>query len=292
MERPGKPLFRFAAAVGGAVLFAAVSGAAATAPAATLDKIRESGSLTLGIRDDAAPFSSIDQNGKAAGYSISLCDAIADFVRETLDMNGLAIEFVTVSTDDRFDALADGRIDLLCGATTLTLGRREVVDFSLPTFATGSSVLYRAGGPASFTELVGQKVGVRGGTTTDDGLKRALGEAGIEAEVVPVDSHEAGLAALEQGDIAAYFADRAILVMLARQSQSPELLVISRRFFSFEPYALAMRRGDSAFRLMVDRALVRIYSGPAISNIYQAHFGKAKMSDLLRALYTLQRLQE
>lgn len=264
----------------------------AAGQAATLDKIRESGTLKLGVRDDAAPFSYIDKNGKAAGYSVSLCEAIARIIKESPGLNNVAVEYVTVSAEDRFDAIADGRIDLLCGATTLTLKRREIADFSLNTFVTGSSVLYRAGGPASFTVLNGKKVGVRAGTTTADGLKRALDEAGIKAEVVSITSHQAGRTALESGDIAAYFADRAILVMLALQADNPELLVVSRRFFSFEPYALALRHGDSDFRLMVDRALVRIYSSPGIANIYKAHFGNAGMSDLLRAMYTLQRLQE
>lgn len=264
----------------------------AAATASTLDKIRESGSLKLGVREDAAPFSFIGPNGKPSGYSVSLCEAVANVIKESPGLSGLSIDFVTVSAEDRFDALADGRIDLLCGATTVTLKRREAVDFSLKTFVTGSSVLYRAGGPASFTDLNGQKVGVRAGTTTDDGLRRALSEAGIDAEVVPIASHQAGREALEQGEIAAYFADRAILVMLAVRAENPEILVISKRFFSFEPYALALRHGDSAFRLAVDRALARIYRGPGIRQIYKANFGNSRMSDLLRAMYTLENLPD
>ena len=292
MTRRGVSGSRATTVLGLAAFLAAALILPGGAEAATLDKIRDSGTLKLGVREDAAPFSSIGQNGKPAGYTVSLCEAVADVIREGPGLGDLAIEFVTVSAQDRFDALAEGRIDLLCGATTITLKRREAVDFSLKTFVTGASVLYRAGGPASFSELSGQKVGVRAGTTTDDGLKRALGEAGIEAEVVPVASHQAGREALERGDIAAYFADRAILVMLALQSENPEILVISKRFFSFEPYALALRHGDSAFRLTVDRALASIYRSPGIRQIYQAHFGKARMSDLLRAMYTLENLPD
>ena len=283
---------RVVVGLGLAAVLAVVLMAPAGAEATTLDQIRESGSLKLGVRDDAAPFSYIDANGEPAGYTVSLCQAVAGVIRESRGLEDLAVEFVTVSAQDRFDALSDGRIDLLCGATTVTLKRRERVDFSLKTFVTGASVLYRAGGPASFAELSGQKVGVRAGTTTDDGLRQALSEAGINAEVVPIASHQAGREALEKGEIAAYFADRAILVMLALQAENPELLVISQRFFSFEPYALALRHGDSAFRLMVDRALARIYRGPGIRQIYQAHFGKARMSDLLRAMYTLENLPD
>ncbi|NIA70791.1 amino acid ABC transporter substrate-binding protein [Pelagibius litoralis] len=269
--------------------FLAVGLSFATASqAATLDKVRETSGLKLGFRDDAAPFSFADENGRAAGYSVALCAAIGGAVQASLELDQLAVEFVPVTAENRFAALADGRIDLLCGATTVTLQRRAEVDFSLQTFVTGASVLYRSGGPASFTELNGRKVGVRAGTTTDDGLRRALSEAGITAEVVAISSHEAGRDALEAEEIAAYFADRAILIMLARQAKNPERLVLSQRFFSFEPYALALRRGDSDFRLLVDRALVRLYRSKAIGKIYEASFGKARMSDLLRAMYTLQ----
>ena len=284
---------RIAAAL--SIAFALAGGltaAGAAEAASTLETVRESGTLKLGIRDDAPPFSFIDENGQPKGYSVSLCEAVGGIVGSSLGLDNLAVEFVPVTAENRFAALADGRIDLLCGATTVTLERRAKVDFSLQTFVTGASVLYRSDGPANFAALAGRKVGVRAGTTTDDGLRRALSEAGIKADVVAIGSHDAAREALEAGEIAAYFADRAILVMLARQAKNPGQLVLSKRFFSFEPYALAMRRGNSDFRLLVDRALVRLYRGKAIVRIYEDSFGNARMSDLLRAMFTLQSLPD
>jgi ABC-type amino acid transport substrate-binding protein len=262
------------------------------AGAATLDRVRESGTLKIGYREDAAPFSFADKSGLPAGYTLALCDAVLAALRKELQRDDIKPEYVLVTADDRFEAVKSGKIDLLCGATTVTLERRKEVDFSLITFVTGSSVLYRKDGPSNFLELVGKKVGVRAGTTTEDGLKHALQEAGIEAQVVAVQSHEEGRDMLEKGEIEAYFADRAILAMLGAQSTQPENLVLSDRFFSYEPYALALQRGDSDFRLMVDSTLARLYRSQAIGRIYQASFGKAHMSDLLRATYTLQALPE
>ncbi|WP_299615686.1 amino acid ABC transporter substrate-binding protein [Pelagibius sp.] len=284
---------RIAAALTVVVALASGLTAAGVAEAAsTLETVRESGTLKLGVRDDAPPFSFLDENGQPQGYSVSLCEAVGGIVGSSLGLDNLAVAFVPVTAENRFAALADGRIDLLCGATTVTLERRAKVDFSLQTFVTGASVLYRSDGPANFAALAGRRVGVRAGTTTDDGLRRALSEAGIEAEVVAIGSHDAAREALEAGEIAAYFADRAILVMLARQAKNPEQLVLAKRFFSFEPYALAMRRGDPDFRLLVDRALVRLYRGKAIVRIYEDSFGQARMSDLLRAMFTLQSLPD
>lgn len=262
------------------------------AQAATLDRIRDSGVIRLGYREDAAPFSYADQTGLPAGYTVQLCEAVVNAVRMQLQNDAIEIKYILVTSESRFDALQSGDIDLLCGASTVTLERRKAVDFSLITFVTGSSVLYRKDGPANFLDLVGQKVGVRAGTTTEEGLQRALREEGIEAQITAVDSHEAGLHALEAGDIAAYFADRAILAMLGSEAKEPENLVLSNRFFSYEPYALALPLGDSAFRLLVDSTLARLYRSQAIAKIYRANFGNSQMSDLLRATFTLQALPE
>ena len=265
---------------------------AAAATAETLERIRDSGTLKLGYRQDAAPFSFADSEGLPAGYSLALCEVVAKAVRSHLQREDIKVVYVLVTAETRFDAVQSGEIDLLCGASSITLERRKQVDFSLLTFVTGSSVLYRKDGPANFLDLVGQKVGVHGGTTTEEGLIGALQEAGIEAEVVAVESHDEGLRALETGEVAAYFADRAILAMLGREAERQENLVLSDRFFSYEPYALALRRGDSDFRLLVDTALARLYRSQEIGRIYQLNFGNTQMSDLLRATFTLQALPE
>lgn len=262
------------------------------AQAATLDRIRDSGVIRLGYREDAAPFSYADQAGLPAGYTVQICQAVVQTIRARMQNEAIEIKYILVTSEDRFSKLESGEIDLLCGATTVTLERRKSADFSLITFVTGSSVIYRKDGPSNFLDLVGQKVGVRAGTTTEEGLKVALQQEGIEAQTVALESHEAGLGALERGEIAAYFGDRAILAMLGSKAENPENLVLSDRFFSYEPYALAMPYGDNEFRLLVDTTLARLYRTQAIVKLYQANFGNSRMSDLLRATFTLQALPE
>lgn len=239
------------------------------------------------MRTDATAFSFKDQLGEPAGYTVQLCRAVATDLKDQLGLDALSIEYVEVTTEDRFAAITAGRIDLLCGATTVTLARREVVDFSVPTFATGMGVLYRADGPASFQELAGRTIGVRQGTTTEAVLETALTGAGLEATFVGIDSHQHGVEALKDGSIDAYFADRAILIFLALSDPEAANLRVSERLFSHEPYALAMPLGDTAFRLAVDSALSRIFRSEMIDRIYAASFGDIEPGDLLRALYLL-----
>ena len=200
--------------------------------------------------------------------------------------------FVPVGAEDRFTAIRDGTIDLLCGATTATLSRRELVDFSLPTFIDGASVLYLKDGPADFEGLAGHKVGVRGGTTTEEALRNSLKKIGVDAQVVSVTDHKEGLRSLEAGEFSAYFADQGILLFLMLQSQSPDMLRLSGRFFTREPYALALPRGDSAFRLLVDRTLSRLYRTGKVRDYFSNAFGSAKPSKLLEALFVVSALPE
>jgi polar amino acid transport system substrate-binding protein/glutamate/aspartate transport system substrate-binding protein len=261
--------------------------------AQTLERVRDSGVLKIGYRVDAAPYAYKNSIGQPAGYTIELCQAVATDVAAKVGLTELAIEYVPVTTEDRFDAIVEGKIDLLCGATTATLARRELIDFSLFTFIDGAGVLLRADGPERFADLGGEKVGVRAATTTEEALDVTLQRQGIEATVVPVDSHQDGLAKLEAGEITAYFADQAILIFLASRSQDPKGLKLGEGQFTLEPYALAMQRGDSDFRLTVDRSLSRLYRSGEVDRIFKNSFGaNATQSELLRALYVINSLPE
>jgi len=273
---------RYASMIGLAALLLA-----AGAQAQTLERVRESGAFRIGYRTDAAPFAYKDALGEAAGYSVDLCRAVAVNVKQALGLAEIKLDYVPVTTEDRFQAVQDGRIDILCGATTQTLSRRELVDFSLFTFIDGAGVMLRNDGPEDLQGLVGKKIGVHGATTTEQALRNTLAKLSLDAEVVSVASHQDGLAKLRAGEIQAYFADRAILLYLLLQSGAEDLRVADRQF-TFEPYALALTRGDDDFRLLVDTTLSALYRSGQIDAIFGAAFGpKANQSDILRALYVI-----
>ena len=260
--------------------------------AGTLDQIRSSGVFKLGYRTDAAPYAYKNTLGEAAGYSVDLCRAIAASVKQSLGLKDIKIKYVPVTAENRFKAVQNGTIDILCGATTATLSRREQVDFSLGTFIDGASVMMMVDGPGAFEELAGKNVGVRGGTTTEAGLRKTLKKLSVDAVVVPVKSHDDALNQLQKGALSAYFADRAILLHIMLSSPSADKLRVGADYFSFEPYALALKRGDEKFRLAVDRALSRLYREGGIVPIFRNSFGKAEPSDVLRSLYLINALPE
>ena len=168
-----------------------------------------------------------------------------------------------------------------------TAGDRLIVGANL--LVSGASVLVRAelkdlGG---FPELAGRKVGVLVGTTTAQALRGALTALNVKAEVQIFTSHDLGLAALEGGAIDAYFADRELLVGLLKKSAAPDKLAISQGQFTYEPYGLAMRKGEDRLRLAIDRALAQLFASGAAAELVQRNFGRPASQDL-QMIYTIQ----
>ena len=202
----------------------------------------------------------------------------------------IAGEFVPVSSSDRFDALQNNTIDILCGATTKTIARGKLVDFTQLTYATGASLLSLEGsGIEGISTLRGKKVAVAKGTTTLDTLSAKLKESASDAKIVPVDSATAALEALLKGEVDAISADQVVLIGLALTHEGDHKFVIAGEIYSYEPFALAVRRNDSDFRLLADSVLAGINRSGQIKKIYGKWIGEftQEMPPLLEALYLL-----
>ncbi len=260
-------------------------------PPGTLDQIRESGKIRIGYRQSEPPMSFAKENGQAVGYSIDLCMRIATGVKEELGKPDIAVEFVPVTAESRFTALVDNRIDILCGSTTKTLTRSQLVDFTQLTFVTGASLLSLDGARViGISDLQGKKVGVVRDTTTIEALKAALKQSLTEAEIVAVDTAADAIRALSNGKIDAFSSDQVVLIGLVLTSKDQDgHYFVSTELFSFEPFALAVRRNDADFRLVADRALSQLYRSGQIEKIYKQWFGQfsPKMPTALSALYQL-----
>lgn len=259
--------------------------------AQTLERIAADGALRLGYRETAVPLSYADPTtGRASGFSVALCEAIAEDIAKAAGIERLTLDYVPVTAEDRFDAVAEGRIDLLCGAATQTLSRRAQVDFSIPTFVDGAGIALKRGGARSFAELAGRTIAVTSGTTTEEALRRTLAESGLQATVLAVPDHQAGLAAMTDGAADAYVADHAILQYLVARSGATEIVVASDQL-TLETHALALPRGDADFRLAVDTGLSRLYLSGEVEALFQSAFGPTvEMSDLLKTVYVVNAL--
>jgi ABC-type amino acid transport substrate-binding protein len=260
----------------------------------TLKKIKDSGTITIGYREQSVPFSFKGTDGKPAGYSVDLCQRIATGVQQQLKLSKLDVKWVAVTPETRVSSVVNGTIDLECGSTTNSLSRQEQVDFSHMTFVDGGSLLVKTSQKlAAFQDLSGKKIGVVPGTTTETAVKNALQKAFVTAQIVPVKDHREGLSALDAGTIDAYASDRTILIGLAVTANDPTQYAIAEQYLSYEPYGFMLKRGDAPFRLAVNRVLSSLYRSGEIMQIYGRWFGKlGQPGNLLIAMYALHALPE
>ena len=285
---------RFRLTVFAVLLIAAVQAWGHAAPGVVLSRIRETGRLTLGYRGDARPFAYTDDSGRPAGYSVALCQTIADEMKRHLNLPALNVEWKPVAFERRFRALQAGEIDVLCGADTVTLGRRAEADFSIPIFPGGIGALLRADSPARLREVLSGRgrpfdplwranatqllrardFTVVAGTTAEKWLGNRMNDLEVVAGVAPVSSYAEGVQRVLNRRSDAFFGDRAILLDAARRHWSPRELVVLDRLFTYEPMALALAPGDDELRLLVDRALSRAYRSGEIAKLYAKSFGE------------------
>jgi len=258
----------------------------------TLARVRASGVIRLGYLEAAAPFSQA-AGGEPSGYSIDLCTRVVENLRNELKMPDLRQQWVKVTLQDRLEAVKAGRIDLECGTTTWTLSRQAGVDFSLLTFVDGGSLLVKTSAPTHMADFAGKRIAVVKGTTTELALSRELKRLNIGAQIVLVEEEGKGMTMLSANDADAYASDRVVLLGLALAAKGSNFYKLIDEDFSFEPYALVLRRDDHDFRLAVNRALAGIYRSGEIRRIYDKWLGAlGRPGVLLSALYVLQAIPE
>ncbi len=260
----------------------------------TLQRIAQSKTIRLGYLKEGVPFSFAGQQGKPVGYTVDLCGRVAAGIQQQLGLPALDIQWVEVTSANRFDRVVDGTIDLECGTSTNTVARQKTVDFSLMIWVDGASFLVKADQPARrLADLAGKKIAVMAGTTTEKALRDALSKASLSVEIVTVKEHLDGLNALDRGTADAYASDRTVLVGLALAVGNQMPVALAEEQFSYEPYGLVLRRNDADFKQAVNRVLAQLYRTAAVIEIYDRWFGKlGKPTGLLVAMYALNGLPE
>ena len=282
------------------LLAAALASVTLAAPAAdeltqTLKRIDETGTINFGYRVDQTPMSFDRGDNQPAGYSVELCNRIADGVKQALGRDDIRVRYHAVTAETRFEAIRAGKIDMLCGATTRTLSRAQIIGFTQSTFVTGGALLSHKDAPIDHLEdLVGKRVAVVTNTTTIAALRGLLGELGLDVEVVEVASTKEGADMLERKQVDAFAADEVVLIGQVIARGGRDTYAISEELFSFEPFALALARGDADFQLVADRVLSRLNREGGIVPIYKKWFGSfgRKPPDALLALYQLNSIPE
>lgn len=260
----------------------------------TLEKIKASGEIVIGHRESSVPFSYLDGDQKAVGYSLDLCMKIVEAVSAELEMD-VAVRYVAINPKTRIALMANGTIDLECGSTTNNLTRQQQVEYLPTTFVTGTKLLVRKdSGINSVADLDGKSIAIAQGTTNERAVKAAVEAGGMDVKILPVRDLAEGMLSLETDRVDAYSSDHILLFGLISKSKNPDDFAVVGDFLSFDPYALMVRRNDSAFELVGKKALAEVFRSGEINDIYGKWFDPLGVpaDDLLKAAFRLGGLPE
>ena len=269
-------------------------GAVAQTPAGTLGKIKAAKAINVAFSGDSLPFSFVGPNNQPAGYSIDLCNRVIAQIGRAVGEPNLKVNWMVGTVSERLQMVASGRADLECANTTQTQSRLANVDFSNLIFIDGGGFIVKTDSTINkIADMSGKRIAVQQGTTTEIRLNETLKRRLVNATVVPINDANTGIAMLESGSVDAFAGDKIKLIGLASQAKDPAKIALLTEELSFEPYAMAMPRNDSALRLEVNRALTQVYVGGDIETIFAAWLGKlGRPSGLLAAMFLLNAIPE
>lgn len=239
----------------------------------TLKKVRDSKVFTIGHREASYPFAFYDEQKKPVGFAVELCTRIGEAVREELKMPAIEIRYLPVNAQTRIPLLTNGTIDIECGSTTNNLSRQQQVDFTYTYYVTGGRLLAsKASGIKEVEGLNGKAIGVAPGTSNEKVITALIEKLNLKLRVVSVRDHAEGMLALETGRIDAYVHDEVGEYALLAKSPQRDRFEVVGRLLSFDPYGLMIRRDDSAFKLVANRTLAKIYRSGEVYVMFKRHF--------------------
>jgi ABC-type amino acid transport substrate-binding protein len=252
-----------------ALLTASVMPAAAQTKM-TLDKISETGLLTIGTRTGSPPFGYVNARNEWVGFSIDLVEELIRPAVEKKIGKPVKVEKKESAPPTRIPLLSSGAVDLVAETMTDTRTRRESVDFSITYFVTGAQFLVKKGSPIKgMKNIDGKRIAAQQGSTN----ARIIREKAPKAILREFPDQPAAFQALVQGQVDAYTNDGIQLAGLKSKSPDPALWDIVGDFYSYEPYGMAMRKGDADFRNIVNGGLMEGIESGKFFEIYEKWFG-------------------
>ncbi len=217
---------------------------------ATLTAIRQRGRLRCGASAALPGFGQIDAQGQWSGFDIDFCRALATAVFGEPGK----VEFVPLTTKERFTALRQGLVDVLSRDTTWTLSREagQELLFAGVTYYDGQGFIVRRDlGITDAAKLPSNGVCVQQDTTTELNLTDFFRQRGLKYESKTFQTNEDVEAAYRSGACRAYTSDASALFVLRASLPDPDGNLILPQIISKEPLGPAVRQGDDQWFLIV-----------------------------------------
>ncbi|MBR0857422.1 amino acid ABC transporter substrate-binding protein [Bradyrhizobium liaoningense] len=244
----------------------------AAADSPTLDKIKSSGAITIGYREASIPFSYLGPDQKPVGFSLDLCAAIVDRIKEALKLPNVKVNYTPVNSSNRIPLIQSGTVDIECGGTANDKKRQEQVSFSVATFVSQPRWLVKADGPKTAADLKGKTVVVTQGSNAVGFAQGVNAKEQLGFTIVQAKDHAESFLMLTTGRASAFMEDDILLAGLKAAAPNPNALTFLPEGYAKIYYGLMFTKGDAGFKALVDDVLSKQMASGQFEKTYAKWF--------------------
>ncbi len=238
----------------------------------TLKKIKDSGAISLGVRESSGLSFTLG-NGKFVGFHTEMAERVIADLQKQLGLAKLEIKYQPVTSQNRIPLVQNGTVDLECGSTTNNATRQKDVSFAMTTYVEEVRIATKANsGITSISQLNGKKVATTTGTTSVQHLRKHERANGVNFEEVFGKDHADSFLLLESGRADAFVMDGSILAANIAKSKNPADFRIVGEVLSVEPIACMLRKDDVAFKKAVDSSIQGLIKSGDMAKLYDKWF--------------------
>ena len=249
------------------------SAPAAFAQQSTLDKMRSSGAVTMGVRESSGALSYTLGDGKYAGFHVEICNTVLRDIQKQLNMKTLDVKYSPVTSQNRIPLLQNGTVDIECGSTTNNATRQKDVAFAVTTYVEEIRIAVKANsGITSLNQLNGKKVATTTGTTSVQLLRKHEKATGVNFEEIFGKDHADSFLLLESGRADAFVMDGSILAGNIANAKNPADYRIVGEVIAVEPIAIMMRKDDPSFKKAADDSIIKMMKDGTLTKLWDKWF--------------------
>ena len=251
----------------------AVGMAQAQAQTDTLAKIKETGAVSMGVRESSGALSYTLGDGKFAGFHVEICQRVLADVQKSLALPKLDIKYQPVTSQNRIPLVQNGTVDIECGSTTNNATRQKDVTFAVTTYVEEVRIAVKANsGITTIAQLNGKSVATTTGTTSVQLMRKHERGTGVDFKEVFGKDHADSFLLLETGRAEAFVMDGQILAGNIAKAKNPADFKIVGEVLAVEPIAIMMRKDDPAFKKAVDASITAMMKSGEIARLYDKWF--------------------
>ena len=242
----------------------------------TLKKIKDSGTVTMGVRESSGALSYTLGDGKYVGFHVDVCTQVLADIQKQLGLAKLDIKYQPVTSQNRIPLVQNGTVDIECGSTTNNATRQKDVTFASTTYVEEVRIAVKANsGITSIAQLKDRNVATTTGTTSVQLLRKHERANGIDFKEVFGKDHADSFLLLESGRADAFVMDGQILAGNIARAKNPADFKIVGEVLSVEPIAIMMRKDDPAFKKAVDASIAAQIKSGDLAKAYDKWFIQA-----------------